>query len=204
MENGGRFTDDQVDQLRRLGSWSVNSEVVHLYVKKIIEQYSDSAGLIYSGRYMSLKLHMPIRERYRLWLVCTPCWEEQVEEWKLQLVIFINAFCEQSTRIGLLKNSLDIAGKSVLKFLPLTCGHLKGMGRTEVVPLQEEVQGEHTKSNKSFSIGLAAEDEVFSRVNIANSNLLPCFAGSLQQLDTAQDFQRAKKTCTWKHWHQEW
>ncbi|CAH3034092.1 unnamed protein product [Porites lobata] len=32
--------------LRRLGGWSVASGVVHLYVKKIIEQYSDSAGLI--------------------------------------------------------------------------------------------------------------------------------------------------------------
>ena len=115
------------------------------------------------------------------------------QEWKLQLVIFINAFCVQSTRIGLLKNSLDLAGKSVLKFLPLTCRHLKGMGRTEVVPPQEKVQGEHTKSNKSFSIGLAPEDEVFSRVDISNSNLLLCFAGSLQQLDTAQNFQRAKK-----------
>ena len=66
IENGGRFTDDQVDQLRHLGGWSVNSEVVHLYVKKIIEQYSDSAGLITPGRYMSLKLHMRIRERYGL------------------------------------------------------------------------------------------------------------------------------------------
>ena len=65
------------------------------------------------------------------------------------------------------------------------------MGRTEIVPLQEKVQEEHTKSNKSFSIGLAPKD-VFSRVDIANSNLLPCFAGSLQQSDTALDFQRAK------------
>ena len=50
-------------QLHRFGSWSVNSGVVHLYVKKIIEQYSDSAGLITPARYMSLKLQMPIRER---------------------------------------------------------------------------------------------------------------------------------------------
>ena len=114
-----------------------------------------------------------------------------LQEWKLHLVIFINAFCEQLTRIGLFKNSLDLAGKSVHKFLPLTCEHLKGMGRTEIVPLQEKVQEEHTKSNKSFSIGLAPED-VFSGVDIANSNLLPCFAGSLQQSDTALDFQRAK------------
>ena len=49
MENGGHFTDGQVDQLRHLGGWSVTSGVVHLYVKKIIEQYSDSAGLITPG-----------------------------------------------------------------------------------------------------------------------------------------------------------
>jgi len=101
----------------------------------------------------------------------------------------VNAFCEQSTRIGLLKNSLDLAGKSVHKFLPSTYGHV----RSEVVPLQEKVEEEHTKSNKSFSIGLAPEVEVFSRVDIANSTLLPRFVGSLQQLDTALDFQRAKK-----------
>ena len=52
MENGGRFTDGQVDHLRSLEGWSVTSGVVHLYVKKIIEQYSDSAGLITPGRYI--------------------------------------------------------------------------------------------------------------------------------------------------------
>jgi len=51
MENGGHFSDNQVDQLRRLGGWSVQSGVVHIYVKKIIEQYSDSAGLLTPGRY---------------------------------------------------------------------------------------------------------------------------------------------------------
>ena len=75
MGNGGRFSDNQVDQLPRLGGggggggggvWSVQSGVVQIYVKKIIEQYSDSAGLISPGRYW-LKLHMRIRERYRLW-----------------------------------------------------------------------------------------------------------------------------------------
>ena len=66
MENGGHFTDNQVDQLRRLGGWSVTSGVVHLNVKKIIEQYSDSAGLITPSRYTSLKLHMRMRERYGL------------------------------------------------------------------------------------------------------------------------------------------
>ena len=64
MENGGCFTEGQVNQLCRLGSWSVNSVVVHLYVKKIIKQYSDSAGLIAPCRYMSFKLHVRIRERY--------------------------------------------------------------------------------------------------------------------------------------------
>ena len=33
------------------GVWSVQSGVVQIYVKKIIEQYSDSAGLISPGRY---------------------------------------------------------------------------------------------------------------------------------------------------------
>ena len=51
MENGGRFTDGQVDQQRCLGGWSVTSGVVHLDVKKIIEQYSNNAGLITPGRY---------------------------------------------------------------------------------------------------------------------------------------------------------
>ena len=56
MGNGGRFSDNQVDQLRRVGRggggvWSVQSGVVQIYVKKIIEQYSDSAGLISPGRY---------------------------------------------------------------------------------------------------------------------------------------------------------
>ena len=55
-----------VDQLRRLGSWLVNSVVLHLYMKKIIEQYSDSAGLITPGGYMSFKMHMRIREGYGL------------------------------------------------------------------------------------------------------------------------------------------
>ena len=33
------------------GVGSVQSDVVQIYVKKIIEQYSDSAGLISPGRY---------------------------------------------------------------------------------------------------------------------------------------------------------
>ena len=64
MENGGRLADNQVDQLRPLGGWSVQSGIVHIYIKKIIEQYSDSASLISPGRYW-LKLHMRIRERSR-------------------------------------------------------------------------------------------------------------------------------------------
>ena len=51
MENGGRFTDNQVDQLRRLGGWSPKSAIVHLYIKKIIEEYSDTIALITSGRH---------------------------------------------------------------------------------------------------------------------------------------------------------
>ena len=62
MKNGGHFSDNQVDQLRRLGDLSVQSGVVHIYIKKIIEQYSDSAGLLTPGKYW-LKLHTRIRER---------------------------------------------------------------------------------------------------------------------------------------------
>ena len=52
MENGGRFTDNQVDQLRRLGGgWSPKSAIVHLYIKKIIEEYSDTIALITPGRH---------------------------------------------------------------------------------------------------------------------------------------------------------
>ena len=50
MENGGRFTDTQVDQLRRLGGWSPKSAIVHLYIKKI-EEYSDTLALITPGRH---------------------------------------------------------------------------------------------------------------------------------------------------------
>ena len=51
MENGGRFADNQVDQLQRLGGggWSVQTGIVHIYIKKIVEQYSDSAGLTSPG-----------------------------------------------------------------------------------------------------------------------------------------------------------
>ena len=54
MENGGRFTDNQVDQLRRLEGgrgWSPKSAIVHLYIKKIIEEYSDTLALITPGRH---------------------------------------------------------------------------------------------------------------------------------------------------------
>ena len=49
MENGGRFSDHQVDQLRRLGGWSPKSAIVHLYIKKIIEEYSDTLALVTPG-----------------------------------------------------------------------------------------------------------------------------------------------------------
>ena len=53
MENGGRFSDHQVDQLRRLGGggWSSKSAIVHLYIKKIIEEYSDTLALRTPGRH---------------------------------------------------------------------------------------------------------------------------------------------------------
>ena len=51
MENGGCFTNAQVDQLRRLGGWSPKTAIVHLYIKKIIEEYSDTLALITPGRH---------------------------------------------------------------------------------------------------------------------------------------------------------
>ena len=56
MENGGRFTDNQVDQLRRLGGWSPKSAIVHLYIKKIIEEYSDTVSLITPGRHRLISI----------------------------------------------------------------------------------------------------------------------------------------------------
>ncbi|CAH3162817.1 unnamed protein product [Porites evermanni] len=49
IENGGRFEDHHVDHLKRLGGWSQKSSVVHLYIKKVLEDYSDSAGLLIPG-----------------------------------------------------------------------------------------------------------------------------------------------------------
>ena len=51
MENGGRFSDHQVDQLRRLGGWSPKSAIVHIYIRKIIEEYSDTLALITPRRH---------------------------------------------------------------------------------------------------------------------------------------------------------
>ena len=51
MENGGRFSDHQVDQLRRLAGWSPKSAIVHIYIRKIIEEYSDTLALITPGRH---------------------------------------------------------------------------------------------------------------------------------------------------------
>ena len=51
MENGGRFSDHQVDQLRRLGGWSPKSAIVHIYIRKITEEYSDTLALITPGRH---------------------------------------------------------------------------------------------------------------------------------------------------------
>ena len=43
IENGRNFTENQIDQLRRLGGWSPRSAIVHLYVKRIIKEYTDVA-----------------------------------------------------------------------------------------------------------------------------------------------------------------
>ena len=49
LENGGRFEQQDIEQLKRLGGWCEKSTVVHLYIKRIIELYSDTAGLIVPG-----------------------------------------------------------------------------------------------------------------------------------------------------------
>ncbi|KAJ7392791.1 hypothetical protein OS493_010450 [Desmophyllum pertusum] len=49
IENGGRFETQQVEQLKRLGGWAEKSSVVHLYIKRIIEKYSDTCGLLNEG-----------------------------------------------------------------------------------------------------------------------------------------------------------
>ncbi len=51
IENGGKFEDTHIAQLRRLGGWAQNSAVVHLYVKRIIEEYTDTAALIMPGEH---------------------------------------------------------------------------------------------------------------------------------------------------------
>ena len=52
MENGSRFTDNQVDQLRRLGGGGVVPQKchdAHIHMKKIIKEYSDALALITPG-----------------------------------------------------------------------------------------------------------------------------------------------------------
>ena len=60
IENGGNFSDNQIDQLRRLGGWSQKSAIVHLYVKRIVEEYSDVASLLTPGMSM-LVFHCVLR-----------------------------------------------------------------------------------------------------------------------------------------------
>ena len=40
-----------MDQLRRLGGWSPKSAIVHIYIRRIIEEYSDTLALITPGRH---------------------------------------------------------------------------------------------------------------------------------------------------------
>ena len=49
IENGGRFEDHHIDHLKLLRGWSQKSSVVHLHVKKVLEDYSVSAGLLIPG-----------------------------------------------------------------------------------------------------------------------------------------------------------
>lgn len=46
VENGGRFETEQIDQLKRLGGWAVKLQFLHLYLKPIVEEYSDTCGLL--------------------------------------------------------------------------------------------------------------------------------------------------------------
>ena len=55
IENGGRFEGEQIEQLKRLGGWAEKSQVVHLYIKRIVEEYSDTCGLLVPGRFKCLK-----------------------------------------------------------------------------------------------------------------------------------------------------
>ena len=49
MEHGGDWDSNVVAQLKRLGGWGDRSEVVHLYIKRIIKQYSDTCALVTEG-----------------------------------------------------------------------------------------------------------------------------------------------------------
>ncbi|KAJ7384135.1 Zinc finger and BTB domain-containing protein 8A [Desmophyllum pertusum] len=49
IENGGRFGQQHIEQLKRLGGWAEKSTVVHLYIKRILEEYSDTCGLLVEG-----------------------------------------------------------------------------------------------------------------------------------------------------------
>ena len=51
IENGGRFEDSTVEQLKRLGGWADKSGIVHLYIKRIVEEFSDTSGMIIPGKY---------------------------------------------------------------------------------------------------------------------------------------------------------
>ena len=50
LENGGRFEDVHFEQLKRLSGWAQKSSVVHLYIKWVVEEYSDTAGLLLHGK----------------------------------------------------------------------------------------------------------------------------------------------------------
>lgn len=50
----------------------------------------------------------------------------------------------------------------------------------------------NTQTVTFFPIGLAPEDDVFSRTDLQNSSMLTRFAENLQSAGTAQDIQRAK------------
>ena len=76
IENGGRFESQHVEQLRRLGGWADKSEVVHLYIKRIIERYSDTSGLLVAGKHTPISTCSMVAQlvnfKHVPYLACVP------------------------------------------------------------------------------------------------------------------------------------
>ena len=46
VDHDGRFDDVNVEQLKRLRGWAINSAVAHLYIERVVEEYSNTCGLL--------------------------------------------------------------------------------------------------------------------------------------------------------------